>query len=411
MAEQRLPTVGGDDGSWGTILNQFLEKEHYNTGSDNAANGMHKGVTIRAGTTSVAPLTFTTTSAALLTAPAAGTMEIDSSGLLYYTQTTGSGNRRRVMYYDDASAATGDVFYRDSGGNIVRLGIGSSNYVLTVNSGLPSWQPASSGTPGGSDGQVQYKSGSSFAGAAGISYQSGASPNTLITAQNSAHTPLTVRGAASQSVDLQQWQSSTPTTLAAIDSAGKLVFATDTNLYRSAAHTLATDDDLNIKGGKALKLDGSSSGTVTINTASTAGTWALTLPTSDGNANQFLQTDGGGITSWQDVVTLSWTEVTGTSQTAAINSGYITNNAGLVTVTLPTTAALGDMIRIVGKGAGGWKLAQNASQKIYFGNVSTTTGTGGYLQYVNARDAVTVVCVTANNDWEVIAAQGNITYA
>lgn len=147
MADQRLPTVGSDDGQWGTILNQYLEKEHYNTGSNDANNGMHKGVTIRAGTASVAPLTFTTTSAALLTTPAAGTMEIDSSGLLYYTQTTGSGNRRRVMYYDDASAATGDVFYRDSGGNVVRLAIGSTGDVLKVSSGLPSWGASSGGAP------------------------------------------------------------------------------------------------------------------------------------------------------------------------------------------------------------------------------------------------------------------------
>lgn len=145
MADQRLPIVDSDDGQWGEILNQFLEKEHYNTGSNNADNGMHKGVTIRAGSTSVAPLTFTTTAASLLTTPAVGSLEVDSAGLLYYTQTTGSGNRRRVMYYDAASAATGDVFYRDSGGNIVRLAIGSSSDVLTVSGGLPSWAAPSGG--------------------------------------------------------------------------------------------------------------------------------------------------------------------------------------------------------------------------------------------------------------------------
>ncbi len=632
MAE-RLPVVGGDDGSWGTVLNNWLLKEHYDTndGNTNASNGMHKGVTIRAGTASVAPLTFTTTSAALLTTPAAGTLEIDSSGLLYYTQTTGSGNRRRVMYYDATSAATGDIFYRDSSGDIVRLGIGSSSYVLTVNSGLPSWQPASAGSPGGSDGQVQYKSGSSFAGAAGLAYQSGSSPNVTITAQNSAHVPLRIAGAASQSANLLELKDGSSNTTASFAAGGSVFLRTpvtnsttafqiqdssgssnlfvadtttnrlgigtttttngvinlagtapsvsggqgsglyinttlsstsyqqsgvyaapfvylttgsptnnyvgfmggpylqnsgatslsgvgitgisatpyfdgsgtggntlgiatgvgsqvygvgggtisfvrtlyadnpsltggttigtsygiqvapqtaassnygvaigaastqtlwvsqdannttaaagvafgssrDTNLYRSAADTLATDDDINIKGGKALKLDGSSSGTVTVNTAATAGTWSLTLPTGTGSSGQFLKTNGSGVTSWGDVLSLAWTEVTGTSQSATVNNGYIASNASLVTVTLPSSAALGDMIRIVGKGAGGWKLTQNSGQKIYFGNVSTTTGTGGYLQSVVSRDAVTVICVTANNDWEVISAQGNITY-
>lgn len=154
MADQRLPTVGGDDGAWGTILNQYLEKEHYNTGSNDSSNGMHKGITIRAGTSSLAPLTFTTTSAALLTTPAAGTLEIDSSGLLYYTQTSGSGNRRRVMYYDASSAATGDIFYRDSGGDVVRLGIGSTGDVLKVSGGLPSWGAGGGG--GGAPTDAQY---------------------------------------------------------------------------------------------------------------------------------------------------------------------------------------------------------------------------------------------------------------
>jgi hypothetical protein len=45
--------------------------------------------------------------------------------------------------------------------------------------------------------------------------------------------------------------------------------------------------------------------------------------------------------------TLAWSEVTGTSQNAAVNNAYITNNAALVTVTLPTTAAIGDRLRIV----------------------------------------------------------------
>lgn len=40
------------------------------------------------------------------------------------------------------SDATGDIYYRDSGGLFTRLGIGSTNQLLTVISGLPSWQPA-----------------------------------------------------------------------------------------------------------------------------------------------------------------------------------------------------------------------------------------------------------------------------
>jgi hypothetical protein len=61
MAEQRLPIVNSDDGVWGDIIRQYLMKEHYNDDTDNAANGGHQKVTIRAGTASAgtAPLKFT----------------------------------------------------------------------------------------------------------------------------------------------------------------------------------------------------------------------------------------------------------------------------------------------------------------------------------------------------------------
>ena len=105
---------------------------------------------------------------------------------------------------------------------------------------------------------------------------------------------------------------------------------------------------------------------------------------------------------------LSWSEVTGTTQACAVNVGYILNNAALVTATLPASAAVGDVIRIVGKGVGMWKVAQNASQYIRFAGLTTTTGTGGYLQAENAYDCIEIMCTTANVGWIVISSMGNI---
>lgn len=138
MTEQRLPAVNGDDGSWGDILNQYITKEHYNTGVDNAANGGHKAVTLRPGTiaSNTAPLKFS--SGPLMNTAEAGAVEF-LNDKLYLTQTTGT-TRKVVAIYDDASGATGDVYYRDSSGNFIRLAVGSSNQVLTVASGLPSWK-------------------------------------------------------------------------------------------------------------------------------------------------------------------------------------------------------------------------------------------------------------------------------
>lgn len=140
---QRLPIVGSDDGTWGSIIRQYLMKEHYNDDTDNPVNGGHQNVTIRAGTTSAAPLTFT--SGSLLTSPATGSMEFNSDSL-YFTITTGT-TRKKVAIYDDSSGATGDTYYRDSSGNFVRLGIGSAGQVLKVSSGspaLPAWGASSS---------------------------------------------------------------------------------------------------------------------------------------------------------------------------------------------------------------------------------------------------------------------------
>ncbi len=80
--------------------------------------------------------------------------------------------------------------------------------------------------------------------------------------------PMVIRGAASQTADLQQWKNSNGTTLLKITSTGSLAF------------------------------NGSTSGTVTIGAAAAAGTWTATLPTTDGNNGDFLQTDGAGVISW-----------------------------------------------------------------------------------------------------------------
>ena len=106
---------------------------------------------------------------------------------------------------------------------------------------------------------------------------------------------------------------------------------------------------------------------------------------------------------------ITWNEVTGTTQAASVNAGYIANNAALVTITIPTTAAVGDVVRVTGKGAGGWKIAQNASEIIHFLGTDTTTGTGGSLASTGTYDGVEIVCVVANTEWVVASSMGNIT--
>ena len=109
---------------------------------------------------------------------------------------------------------------------------------------------------------------------------------------------------------------------------------------------------------------------------------------------------GGGIT---------WSEVTGTTQALSADNGYIANNAAEVVFTLPASCAIGKIIRVAGKGAGGWQINQNSGQTIYFSDLATTTGTSGNISSTHRRDAVELVCITANTEFQVISSIGNIT--
>jgi hypothetical protein len=120
---------------------------------------------------------------------------------------------------------------------------------------------------------------------------------------------------------------------------------------------------------------------------------------------------GGSITIASSGGGTTWTDVTGTSATLAVNNGYVADNAGLVTLTLPATATLGDTIKVVGKGAGGWTIAQNANQAMHLGNAVTTTGVGGSIASTNQYDCLEFVCITggASTIWNTLSAVGNLT--
>lgn len=113
-----------------------------------------------------------------------------------------------------------------------------------------------------------------------------------------------------------------------------------------------------------------------------------------------LSASGGGLT---------YNEVTTTTVALAVNNGYVMNNSSTVVGTLPSTAAQFSIIRIFGKGAGGWSVAQNAGQTIHFDGNNTTTGTGGSLSSQSTFDCMDLLCITANTDFLVTSSIGNIT--
>jgi hypothetical protein len=118
-------------------------------------------------------------------------------------------------------------------------------------------------------------------------------------------------------------------------------------------------------------------------------------------ANILISASGAGI---------GWTTVTTASQQMITDNGYIVNNGTLATLTLPTTSSVGDSLYIIGLGAGGWSIAQNAGQNIHIGNLGSTTGVSGSVSSSNQFDSLHLVCTVANTTWNAAGgAQGNLT--
>ena len=106
--------------------------------------------------------------------------------------------------------------------------------------------------------------------------------------------------------------------------------------------------------------------------------------------------------------TFPWSEITAASANMSVNTGYIANYATLCTLTLPTTAALGSIIEVVGKGAGGWQIAQNANQMIHINAATSTTGVGGYLSSNDVYNSAKLLCTVADLEFTVLSSEGTL---
>lgn len=148
-------------------------------------------------------------------------------------------------------------------------------------------------------------------------------------------------------------------------------------------------------------------------TLSTAGTnQASLVNTNTTNFNGWLTTADTNVQAALDTLDDSqrFTEETGAAANLVVNKGVIANRATLVTLTLPATSIVGSTFEVVGKGAGLWKIAQNANQVIHFGNVNTTTGVGGSISATLQYDAIRFVTTVSNNEFTVLSSLGNLTY-
>jgi len=189
-----------------------------------------------------------------------------------------------------------------------------------------------------------------------------------------------------------------------------LVGGTTGLTFAGAANAQTLGGTLIVANGGSGRASATAYGVICGGTTSTAAHQSIA---SVGTSAQVLTSNGAGaLPTFQDAAGggLSWSVVTGTTQAMVAQEGYIANNAGLVTATLPATSAVGDTFAITGmNNATGWKIAQNASQTIHFGSSDTTTGVGGSLASSATYDSVELICNVANTSFIVVSSIGNIT--
>lgn len=168
----------------------------------------------------------------------------------------------------------------------------------------------------------------------------------------------------------------------------------------------------------ALKIVDSTGGTYSAGFKVTPGTLSSNsiyeMPAAFPGSSKVLQSTSAGVLSWVDGGGggITWSVVTGATQAMTPDNGYIANHGTKTVFSLPTTCAAGKTLRVSGMNqATGWKITQAASQVIYFGNLTTTTGIAGYLESTAIRDSVELVCIVADLEFNVVSSMGNITIA
>lgn len=262
-----------------------------------------------------------------------------------------------------------NIFSDGSVANTMRLNLQGTNHALFVGRGS---NTASTSLATGNSGQVLQSAGAS------------ADP-----AFSTATYPSTATGTGTiLRADGTNWLATT-STYPNTNAINTLLYASSANVMSALATTNRASLSTNSTGVPTwLALTdgqlviGSTAGSPAAANITSTGT---TVTVTNGSNSINLEVNSGGFT---------WTDVTSATQTLAVQNGYVTDRAGGVTYTLPATAALGNIIKIVGK-LGLGVITPNANQQILIGSTSGLAGVTGTATSTNAGDCIELVCITA----------------
>lgn len=136
--------------------------------------------------------------------------------------------------------------------------------------------------------------------------------------------------------------------------------------------------------------------------AGTTATGAMQQVSGVGTSGQVLTSAGAGaLPTWSNPSGGAYVSVAGTTQAASVNTIYLIANASQTTVTLPATAAIGQVVGVDGLGAGGWIITANTGQTIHIGQ--TATSVAGTVTSAGNYNSVLLRCIAANTTWSMVS--------
>jgi len=280
---------------------------------------------------------------------------------------------------DPSTPSNGDIWYNST----------SNKFRCYENGASANCIGSGGGTPAGSNKQLQFNNSSSFGGAAGFEYQSGASPNVLITAQNLAYVALKVDTAASPTASAQEWY---------INGSLKTAIGPDGYLYVGKGYQSATATSGTISGtegtglnkvGGYLRLQGAAGtgtgagGSITFYTAAAGGAGS--------SLNPYVLM--GEIDQLGNVFLGDSTALRGTSATNGFLYMNATNGtpagtpATVLTGIVPTSIDATNY-RLYAYIGGAWRNLSGAAAGLTIGTTAITSGTAGRILYETSGNVV-----------------------